>query len=73
MTKNRSYAKIPKSKKEDKYGPYGKPNAPVCENCLRWQQFGSGCYVYWAGKKSCSMKVRNMDEWSQMDQIIGPG
>ena len=25
-----------------------------CDGCVKWQQFGSECWVYWEKKKNCS-------------------
>ncbi|MBI4453564.1 hypothetical protein HY636_02875 [Candidatus Woesearchaeota archaeon] len=37
--------------------------APCCEKCLKWSQFQEKCWVFWHGKKECSQKVENQDEW----------
>ncbi|MBM3230015.1 hypothetical protein FJZ26_06290 [Candidatus Parvarchaeota archaeon] len=45
-----------------------KPGAPVCVGCLRWEKFGESCWVYWEGKKFCTMKVNSVEDWKNMEQ-----
>jgi len=26
-----------------------------CKGCAKWEAFGDKCWVYWEGKKECSM------------------
>ena len=44
---------------------------PVCEDCLKWKQFGDQCHVYWENKKFCTLKVKNNDEWDEEKRRIG--
>jgi len=46
----------------------GKPSAPVCAGCLRWEKFGDKCWVFWEGKKFCTMKVNTVEDWKNMEQ-----
>ena len=27
----------------------------VCRGCLKWERFGRKCWVFWEGKKVCTM------------------
>jgi len=39
-----------------------KVEAPTCcEECLKWQQFGKNCWVYWERKSHCTQKVTEND------------
>jgi len=33
----------------------------VCEGCIRWEQFGKDCWVYWDLKKECTMHSDKFD------------
>ena len=33
-----------------------------CEDCLKWEQFGKECWVYWEKKKECTQKVESLDQ-----------
>jgi hypothetical protein len=57
-----------KKKKEEKEKKAKQPGAPVCAGCLRWEKFGEECWVYWEGKKFCTMKVTNVEDWRNMEQ-----
>jgi len=35
----------------------------VCSDCLKWESYGDKCWVHWKGKKECTQKARNSDEW----------
>ena len=28
---------------------------PVCKGCMKWGRFGKACWVYWEGKKACTL------------------
>jgi len=28
-----------------------------CEGCLKWDQHGKSCWVYWESKKECTQKA----------------
>ncbi|MBS3176810.1 hypothetical protein J4457_06270 [Candidatus Woesearchaeota archaeon] len=43
---------------------------PICHDCLKWQQFGDKCFVYWQGKKFCSMKVCTQEEWGEEKKVV---
>jgi hypothetical protein len=35
-----------------------KKQAPeCCKGCASWEVFGEECWVYWEGKKECSMNT----------------
>lgn len=34
-----------------------------CKECMKWQKFGDKCWAHWDGKKECSQKVKDIDEW----------
>ena len=36
----------------------------VCKGCLRWERFGRNCFVFWEGKKVCTMKATTEEEWA---------
>ena len=33
-----------------------------CEECLKWEQFGNKCWVYWEEKKHCTQKVESAEQ-----------
>lgn len=33
--------------------------APCCEGCIKWEEFGRKCWVYWDKKKVCSQHTDN--------------
>jgi len=33
-----------------------------CEDCIKWEQFGKDCWIYWEKKKSCTQKVTNVSD-----------
>jgi len=37
------------------------PNG-VCKGCLRWERFGRNCFVFWEGKKVCTMRINSEEE-----------
>lgn len=43
----------------------------VCRDCLKWHQFGKECWVWWRGKKFCSMRVATREEWRSEEQVLG--
>jgi len=51
-------------------GEDNKKHAPACSGCLKFQQFGKKCRVFWEGKKECTLKVLDMDEWNRENQIL---
>ncbi|MBS3109845.1 hypothetical protein J4227_04935 [Candidatus Woesearchaeota archaeon] len=61
-------AKAKKKEGKKKEHRAKQPGAPVCVGCLRWDKFGDSCWVYWEGKKFCTMKVHNIEEWKNMEQ-----
>jgi hypothetical protein len=37
---------------------FKKEDAPeCCRDCLKWEQFGKNCWIYWERKKHCTQKV----------------
>ena len=34
----------------------------VCENCFTYKAFGSKCWFYWEGKRTCSQFRKTVDE-----------
>lgn len=42
----------------------------VCEDCLKWEQFQHGCWVYWEAKKECTQKVETAEEMSLQKQLL---
>ena len=35
-----------------------KENAPeCCVDCIKWDQWGKNCWLYWERKKHCTQKV----------------
>lgn len=34
----------------------------ICKDCLRWEKHKKDCWVYWEGKKECSLKARTVEE-----------
>lgn len=34
----------------------------ICKGCLRWEKFKEKCWVYWEGKKECSLKAKTVEE-----------
>ncbi|MBN1385846.1 hypothetical protein JW968_02590 [Candidatus Woesearchaeota archaeon] len=40
------------------------PEGHVCQGCLKYEQFGPKCWVYWEKKKICTHRVVNVDELS---------
>jgi len=57
------------AKKEDV-----KTNSPslnqCCADCMKWEQFGKECWSHWHGKKECSQKVENQDEWDYEKLVL---
>lgn len=49
--------------KSDKYN--NEECNDICKDCLKWKQFGKNCWVYWEGKKYCTMKVTSEEEWKK--------
>ncbi|MFH2027771.1 MAG: hypothetical protein ABIJ08_01405 [Nanoarchaeota archaeon] len=37
-----------------------------CEDCIKWEQFGKNCWVYWELKKNCTQKMTD----SSQNQIL---
>ena len=33
-----------------------------CDGCIKWKQFGKGCWVYWEAKKNCTQHVPEGEE-----------
>ncbi|HLD88627.1 MAG TPA: hypothetical protein VI894_00320 [Candidatus Nanoarchaeia archaeon] len=46
------------------------PEAKCCEDCLKWEAFGENCWVYWKGKKHCTLKADNSDELSNVNILM---
>ncbi|MBU1975082.1 MAG: hypothetical protein KKG59_01620 [Nanoarchaeota archaeon] len=42
----------------------------LCEDCLKWHEFGNGCRVFWEGKTFCTMKVISKDEWDEEARVL---
>jgi len=42
----------------------------ICRECLKYQQFGKACWVYWDKKKDCSMRVTDHIEWQQQNLML---
>ena len=52
-----------KQAEQDKNIP--EPHNEICKDCLKWQAYGEQCWVHWKGKKECTLKARNSDEWRE--------
>ena len=36
-----------------------------CDGCIKWEQFGKDCWVYWERKKECAQKVTDASQLLQ--------
>ncbi len=59
---------VKKEEKEKSSEKQKQPGAPICVGCLRYDKFGDKCWVFWEGKKFCTMKATNVEEWRNMEQ-----
>jgi hypothetical protein len=41
----------------------------VCKDCLFWGKFKDKCWVFWEGKKFCTMKVSDSSDWDDKKNI----
>ena len=39
------------------------PGKGICEGCVNWKAHGTGCWVYWEGKRVCSQFVNHTGDW----------
>lgn len=37
----------------------------ICKNCLFWHQFKEKCWVYWHGKKFCTVRVTETTDYEE--------
>ena len=44
---------------------------PICRECIKFESFGKGCWVYWEGKKFCTMRATTKDELEERARIVG--
>ncbi len=51
-------------------GQIKKPEAECCIGCLKWVSFEEQCWVYWKGKKQCTMKAGTSEELSDVNKFI---
>ncbi len=47
------------------------PEGHCCKYCMKYDQFGTKCFVYWDLKKLCTMKVTNAQEWNEEKLMLG--
>jgi len=48
-----------------------KTNIPeCCKECMKWDQFGEKCWVFWHGKSQCSQMVNSQDEWDYEKLVL---
>ena len=33
----------------------------ICKDCVKWEAFKEGCWVFWEGKKFCTQKVNKWE------------
>ncbi|MFH1642671.1 MAG: hypothetical protein ABIC04_07295 [Nanoarchaeota archaeon] len=33
-----------------------------CEECIKWEEFGKGCWVFWESKRECTQKITDSSE-----------
>lgn len=41
----------------------------ICKDCLKFERFNKSCWVYWDGKKFCTQKVKDMNDWIEKESI----
>lgn len=42
---------------------------PICRDCMNFDMFGKGCWVYWEGKKFCTMKVVSREDAEERSRM----
>ena len=42
----------------------------ACNGCLKFDEFGKSCWVFWERKKECSMKVATNDAWQKEKRVL---
>ncbi len=47
------------------------PDEHCCKYCMKFDQFGDKCHIFWEKKKFCTMKVTNATQWNDERSLLG--
>tara|TARA_Y100000310_G_scaffold345838_1_gene470949 strand:+ start:2809 stop:2988 length:180 start_codon:yes stop_codon:yes gene_type:complete len=46
-------------------------DAHCCKHCIKFDEYGEECNIFWEKKKFCTMKAQSAQEWNEEKLMLG--